>query len=97
MTAGGQTTWYDFAKAILEAAANVPREVAWFSAATQGKPLIARRVLPISTAEHPTPASRPAYSVLSNSRLMEKFGVSLPDWRVQLDRCMSLPSVGLNT
>jgi len=97
MTAGGQTTWYRFAKAILEVAAKVPKEVAWFSAATRGKPLISRRVLPISTAEYPTPASRPAYSVLSNSRLMEKFGVSLPDWRTGLDRCMTLPLIGPNT
>ncbi|HXY24119.1 MAG TPA: dTDP-4-dehydrorhamnose reductase [Candidatus Acidoferrum sp.] len=97
MTAGGQTTWYNFAKAILEAAAKVPREAMWLSAATRGRPLIARRVLPISTAEYPTPASRPAYSVLSNSRLVQRFGFSLPDWRAELDQCLTLPLVGLNT
>ncbi len=30
MTAAGETTWYDFAKTILEEAARASREVSWF-------------------------------------------------------------------
>ena len=89
ITAGGQTNWYEFARTILEAAAHIPRHVPWFWAATGGKPLIARRVVAISTTQYPTPAARPAYSVLSNARLVEKFAFALPDWRVQLDRCLA--------
>jgi len=92
MTASGQASWYDFAKAILEEAARVRRQVPWFLAATGGKPVIARRVVAISTKEYPTRASRPAYSVLSNARLVEDFGFSLPEWRVQLKRCITEPS-----
>src|SRR5260221_3289133 len=51
MTAAGQTTWYEFAKAILEEARRAPQDLLWLASATKGRPLIARRVLPISTEE----------------------------------------------
>ena len=89
MTAAGVTNWYEFALAILEEAALLPRGAPWFEAATDGKPLIARRVIPISTPDYPTPARRPAYSVLSNSRLQRDFGIELPHWRVQLRSAMT--------
>jgi dTDP-4-dehydrorhamnose reductase len=84
MTAGGETTWYDFAKAILEEATKTSAEYPWFAAATSSVPLIARRVIPITANEYPTPARRPAYSVLSNARLNRTFSVRLPDWEKQL-------------
>lgn len=83
LTAGGETSWSDFTKAILEEAATPPA-CPWFQAATSGLPLLARRVIPIATHEYPTPARRPAYSVLSNARLNRAFSVQLPDWRTQL-------------
>jgi len=83
LTAGGQTSWCDFARAILDEAAHGGAP-SWILAATGGSPLITKRVVPISTAEYPTPARRPAYSVLSNARVQRQFGVQLPDWRVQL-------------
>lgn len=84
MTAGGETNWAEFAEAILAEAAALPREDAWLTVATNGKPQMAREVIGITTAEYPTPARRPAYSVLSNARLASTFGLSLPDWREQL-------------
>ena len=89
MTATGHTTWFEFAKAILEQATHAPQALAWLTSATGGRPLIARRVLPISTEEFRSPTRRPAYSVLSNVLLMRTFGVALPDWRAQLARCFS--------
>ena len=38
------------------------------------------RLLPITTADYPTPAKRPAYSVLSNAKLSDLFGIKLPAW-----------------
>ena len=91
MTAGGVTSWYDFTNAILEKAATVRAAWPWFATATGGLPLITRRVTPISTKEYPTPAQRPAYSVLSNARLNRTFSLQLPDWKKQLNSVFANP------
>ena len=89
MTAGGETNWYEFAKLILELAASQSRPQAWLAAATLGRPLMTRRIVPIATEEYPTPARRPLYSVLSSKRLNHEFGVTLPDWETQLRAVLS--------
>lgn len=48
----------------------------------------AATVRPIPTAEYPTPARRPKYSLLDNSRFHKHFGFTLPDWRMGLQLCM---------
>ena len=96
MTAAGQTTWYKFAKAILEEAQEESHPPKWLVEATGGRQLIARSVIPISTKEFHSPTHRPPYSILSNSRLAQKFAVSLPDWRVQLKRCFVTDTAGVN-
>ena len=89
MTAAGETNWHGFAAAILEE--TMCRDVLppWIVAATNQLPLIARRVIPIHTDEYPTPARRPAHSVLSNHRLAQTFGTYLPQWRTQLHSMFS--------
>ena len=89
MTAAGETTWYDFTKAILEEAAHASKDLSWFAAATHGRPLPARRIVPITASEYGSRTLRPAYSVLSNSRLTQTFGITLPDWRTQLQQCFA--------
>jgi dTDP-4-dehydrorhamnose reductase len=69
LSAQGQTTWYEFTQAIVEAAG------------------LECRVLPISTADYPTPAKRPQYSVMSSERLTARF-CHLPDWKDALHLCM---------
>jgi dTDP-4-dehydrorhamnose reductase len=46
------------------------------------------RVLPITTAEYPTAARRPAYAVLDTGKLERVFGLTLSDWREMLARCL---------
>lgn len=45
-------------------------------------------VRPIPTADYPTPAARPAYSVLDKTRIRQAYGVSIPRWQDSLDRCL---------
>lgn len=84
MTAAGQTTWYQFAKKILELARSNNPQPDWLSAATRQTPLKSARILPIASAEYSTPARRPGYSVLANDKLRRILGVELPDWQSQL-------------
>lgn len=96
MSAAGQTTWYDFAKTILEKAEATSHTLDWLAATTMERPLIAHRLIPISTEEFGSPTHRPAYSILSNSRLIQTFGLALPDWHVQLQRCFVSDSIAAN-
>jgi dTDP-4-dehydrorhamnose reductase len=71
-TAAGETTWYGFAVAILEEARRIG-----FRVRTES-------VLPISTAEYPVAATRPAYSVLDTTRIQPCLDGPVPDWRDSL-------------
>jgi len=44
-------------------------------------------VNPIPTSEYPTPAKRPAYSVLSIGKIAQTFGLSIPFWTDSLKKC----------
>lgn len=72
LTASGQTTWHGFAEAIFATAVEV------------GVLAKAPTVHAISTSEFPTPARRPAYSVLDNTSFAATFGHPLADWRAGL-------------
>jgi len=94
ITAAGQVSWFDFAKAILEQAPAATRQMSWFVAALKGRPLIVRRILPITSDEYRSAARRPLYSVLSNSRLTRTFGFALSAWPTQLQRCFTVEAIG---
>lgn len=71
LAAGGRTTWYEFARAILEGDVRRAEQRC-------------RALRAISTAEYPTPARRPRFSVLDCSRIAGAFRLQLPHWREQL-------------
>jgi dTDP-4-dehydrorhamnose reductase len=78
-TAGGETTWFGFAEAIF-------RE--W--SLRRGAAFRAPRLVPIATREYPTPARRPANSLLSNERLHRTFGIRLAPWGEGLAEAISM-------
>lgn len=47
------------------------------------------RVNPITTAEYPTDAKRPAYSVLDKSKIRQAYPVKIKDWKVSLAVCLA--------
>jgi len=47
------------------------------------------RVVPITTADYPTPARRPAYGVLGTAKFERTFGFALPGWRESLAECLA--------
>jgi dTDP-4-dehydrorhamnose reductase len=67
----GGTTWHAFAEAIFEIAG-------------QYEKFAVKRVIPISTAEYPTPVRRPANSVLNCSKIERYFGIRPRPWRESL-------------
>lgn len=46
-------------------------------------------VRPLHTAEYPTPAQRPHYSVLDKNKIRQTYGISIPWWGEALTRCIS--------
>ncbi|MCZ8223251.1 MAG: dTDP-4-dehydrorhamnose reductase [Microcystis sp. LE19-84.1B] len=71
-TNSGVASWFDLTKAIFE------------EAKISGISLKIQRVIPITTAEYPTPAVRPAYSVLSGQKISQQLGYIPPYWRDSL-------------
>lgn len=47
------------------------------------------RLLPIPSIDYPSPAKRPAYSVLDNGKLLQTFGLALPHWETSLAMCLA--------
>lgn len=47
------------------------------------------KVNPIPSSDYPTPAKRPAFSVLDGKKLRSVFDVSLPHWQTALAHCVS--------
>ena len=74
LTGAPHTTWHGFTEAILAGVAARGRRVP--------------RLIPITTAEYPTKARRPADGRLDCSRAAQLLGMAPADWRLSLDRCL---------
>lgn len=70
MTCAGQTSWYGFARAILD---HLGKQA---DSAPELQAILSRDY----TAE----ATRPAHSILNNARLAQAFGIAMSDWTVAL-------------
>lgn len=47
------------------------------------------KVLPIRTEAYPTPAKRPAFSVMDKSKIKKGLGIEIPYWRDSLKQCIN--------
>jgi len=76
-TDAGVASWYDFAQAIMEEG--------------EALGLLDKQITlkPLTTADYPTPASRPAYSVLDKTQTWAALGVAGEHWRVALRKMMN--------
>jgi len=64
--------------------------ISWFQFAKEIKAYkkIAVKVSSITTENYPTPAKRPAYSVLDSSRMKAVYGIESLDWKESLHSCL---------
>ena len=72
LTASVPCSWFEFATAIFDEA--------HLAGIIGRKP----KLTPIPTSQYPTPAQRPAWSVLDNSKIALVFGLAAPPWRQRL-------------
>ena len=79
LAASGETSWYGYARHVLERAQSLGETLKVGPAG----------IVPISTAEYPTPAQRPANSRLDTSKLQAAFGLNLPSWQSAVDRMLA--------
>ena len=76
----GEITWWDFTNEIKKQGI----EAGWIN--ETGKNCV---VNPCTTDEYPTPAKRPAYSVLSKDKIQKTLGIKLPDWKESLSKFLN--------
>ena len=84
LTASGATSWYGFAKAILEEATR------YAVLSEQALP----RLKPIPSEAYPLPAARPQNSRLAEDRLSKRIGNVLPNWKQGLSLCIEEMKIG---
>lgn len=64
--------------------------ITWFEFAEAIREMIGSNctVQPLTTEQYPTPAKRPAYSVMDKTKIQQAFGLALQPWRQSLQRCV---------
>lgn len=76
----GEITWWDFTNEIKKQALEA-------GLLTNEKCVVNS----CTTEEYPTPAKRPAYSVLSKDKIQKALNITLPDWKVSLTKFLTNP------
>ena len=103
---GSPTYAADLADVIMKilVAANAPSgiynysnegNISWFDFATAICDIAGLQcnINPVDTAAYPTPAKRPAYSVLKKEKIVETFPLQIIPWQVSLEKCIKLLSM----
>lgn len=78
LVAAGETSWYAYARLIVE----TTTQLGW------PLKLASDAIHPIATSEYPLPAKRPANSRLDTAKLRTTFGLELPQWQIHVKRLL---------
>jgi dTDP-4-dehydrorhamnose reductase len=76
--AKGETSWFDFARFVIE----------WARINGQTIKITSDGLRPIPTAQYPTPAARPLNSRLSTDKIVKVFSLYLPHWQLGVERML---------
>ncbi|MDK6079275.1 dTDP-4-dehydrorhamnose reductase [Massilia varians] len=79
VAAAGSTTWHTYAQHVIA-------QAEYSGAVLKARP---EHVLPIPASAYPTPAARPANSLLDCSKFCKSFDLTLPDWRYHVNRLVA--------
>lgn len=77
--AGGETTWFDYARFVIE----------WARGRGVALKVAPDAIRPVPTSSYPTPAQRPLNSRLSTAKLQQAFGLRLPPWQAGVARMLT--------
>lgn len=77
LAASGETSWYGYAKFVIE------------RAAAMGASIKTDVIESIATADYPTPATRPANSRLNCTKLQSTFNLKMPHWQHHVERMLT--------
>ena len=80
LAASGRTTWHEYASFVVERARACP---------ALGQGLKVREIVPITTADYPLPAKRPANSLFDCGKLERAFGLRMPNWQRGVELCVA--------
>jgi dTDP-4-dehydrorhamnose reductase len=76
--AGGETSWFDYARLVIE----------WARARGHAVKVAPEAIHAIPTSAYPTPAQRPLNSRLATGKLQQAFGLTLPPWQAGVERML---------
>ena len=77
--AGGETSWFDYARLVIE----------WGRGHGLPVKVPANAIRAVPSSDFPTPATRPLNSRLATDKLRRTFGLSLPHWKVGVERMLA--------
>lgn len=77
LAASGETSWHEYAKFVVE------------RAQAMGATIKTSLIAPITTADYPTPAKRPANSRLNCAKLQSTFDLILPPWQHHVEHTLT--------
>lgn len=79
VAAAGETSWHEIAQVVVTEARRLGADLK----------LTAEAIEPVASSEYPTAATRPLNSRLETAKLRETFEISLPDWRLGIERTVA--------